>query len=340
MGEGEEVKTVSFVSVCAISFAWSAFADPVTPEDVAEMPAAILEFLFPRGDALVRDLEAFRASKAVVMLDEKGLRELNLTISFLERKRRPGGSPVEVAKFLNGLSAIAGETRDSSQSVVDFAQWWTTPPTDLLRGDIVCARFEDPWSRHLANASTRDRRFSHIAVVLRGGDKTELVEAGFADGGETRFAREAWAGFCSGAVDCAVYRYDGSDAVRSRIGDEAERAIGVRFDSVFDLKTKKRLYCSELVRNAVNCAAGREVIGTSRKGDFEYVAIDDCYRTGFVKVFDAREWKPTRQESAPVTPPWAVPSNAPMAKVPGSSATNRTTRVRIVPMHPTKGRSR
>ena len=166
------------------------------------------------------------------------------------------------------------------------------------------------------------------------------METGDNSEGETRFKRCNWEEVCGGSIDCAVYRYDGSDVVRSRIGDEAEKAIGVRFDSAFDLKTKKRLYCAEMVRNAVNAAVGREVVGTSRKGDFEYVAIDDCYRTGFVKVFDAKEWKPARQESAPVTPPWAVPSNAPMAKVPGSSATNRTTRVRIVPMHPTKGRSR
>ena len=158
--------------------------------------------------------------------------------------------------------------------------------------------------------------------------------------GETRFMKRKWEDVCGGSVDCAVYRYDGDSAVRSRIGDEAEKSLGIMFDSVFDLKTKKRLYCAEMVRNAVNAATGRETIGTSKKGDFEYVAIDDCYRTGFVKVFDAKEWKPTRQESAPVTPPWAVPSNAPRAEVSGSSATNRTTRVRIVPMHPTKGRSR
>ena len=86
------------------------------------------------------------------------------------------------------------------------------------------------------------------------------------------------------------------------------------------MKTKDRLYCTEMVRDCVNEAAGREVIGTSRKGDFEYVAVDDCYRNEMVKVWDCRDQKPEekkpiqRLQSRPVVIKSASTTNAPVRR--------------------------
>ena len=75
-------------------------------------------------------------------------------------------------------------------------------------------------------------------------------------------------------------------------------------------------------------AAGREVIGTSRKGDFEYVAVDDCYRSEMTKVWDCRDMKPVaesgakqsegptarKQESRPVVVETTSTTNAPVRR--------------------------
>lgn len=306
--------------------------ETVSAADVAMVPEEVVKELEASNNVLVREMREFKASPAMVLLDEDGRRTLDRAIAFFGRYRRIGRSPEELVGFFNGLSKLVGG-RPGAEGVDGNATWRYSPPCNLERGDVVLARSLDVWSDYFARTSLRDKRFSHIAVVLSGGRDPVLVETGDGPDGETRFMKRKWEDVCGGSVDCAVYRYDGDSAVRSRIGDEAEKSLGIMFDSVFDLKTKKRLYCAEMVRNAVNAATGRETIGTSKKGDFEYVAIDDCYRTGFVKVFDAREWKPPRQEEVANPLPGPALHNASGTKASGSSATNRTTRIRIVPMH-------
>ena len=166
-----------------------------------------------------------------------------------------------------------------------------------------------------------------------------LVETDNDENGETHFAKREWADVCGCAIDCAVFRLKGNEAVRSRIGDEAEKRIGISFDPSFDLKTKNRLYCAEMVRDAVNAAAGREVIGTSKKGDFEYVAIDDCYRSGFTKIFDAKDWRGdaalVKEQEAkshgPLPPVSSTPVASKTKKPVAHLSTNSVISIRFVP---------
>ncbi len=250
----------------------------------------------------------------------------------------------EVRKFAVELDdVIAGKRKIESLSGFDIPKD-ETPASCALRdfmlqrGDLLLVRNRGMWSRFLIDASCSEKRFSHAEIVTA---PFEVVSVGVdektgggvvcANGVEsrTRYAEEI-----------AVYRYAGPDAdkVRERIARAAEKRIGTPFDPTFDLKTKKRLYCTEMVRDSVNEAAGYEVIGTSRKEGFEYVAIDDCYRKGFVKVFDAREWKGDGTNAADMAqPPTLIPKQtramepAQPRPIKSTSTTNRITRIRFIP---------
>lgn len=330
MGEGKGVKISIIMLLAAAACATMAYA--VTPDEIGVIPTAIVDEIRRQNNATIRDLRTFRSSAAVVMIDANGRKALDSAIAFFERNRNLG--PADIARFMNELSALSDGERVPDWSAAEEFAWQSAPPVELERGDVVCARSENLWSRHLASAS-HDKRFSHIAVVLNGGDNPILVETGGSLDDETRFERKSWREFCVDAADCAVYRFEGDSAVCARIGDEAEKRVGIPFDAAFDLKTKNRLYCAEMVHDAVNAAVGRKVIGTSRKGDFEYVAIDDCYRSGFVKVFDAKEWRPPPSAEKTATATRATLSSA-GTRIRGKSSaasTNRASRIRIIPMH-------
>lgn len=168
----------------------------------------------------------------------------------------------------------------------------------VQRGDLILTRNKGIWSRFLIDFSLKEKRFSHADIATA---PFEVVSVGV----DEKTGRGV---VCAKGVDalthCAdevsVYRYTGPDAdkVRERIARAAEKRIGTPFDPAFDLKTKDRLYCTEMVRDCVNEAAGREVIGTSRKGDFEFVAVDDCYRNEMTKVWDCRDVKPVAETPA------------------------------------------
>ena len=188
---------------------------------------------------------------------------------------------------------------------------------ELRRGDLLLVRNRGIWSRFLIGASQRENRFSHVDIVITPHNVVSVdVDEHTGKGVVRACAIE------SCAEEFAVYRYSGPDAekVRERIARAAEKRIGTPFDPAFDLKTKDRLYCTEMVRDCVNEAAGREVIGTSRKGDFEYVAVDDCYRNEMTKVWDCRDQKPEEKQtiqklqSRPVVIENASTTNAPVRR--------------------------
>lgn len=96
-----------------------------------------------------------------------------------------------------------------------------------------------------------------------------------------------WKGFCTPAVDCAVWRLSDDPETAERIARAAEARLGVPFDMSFNLSETNALYCTEFVRAAVNEALGEERIGTFRKRGIVFVPVDACYPAGGSLVFDA-----------------------------------------------------
>ena len=195
--------------------------------------------------------------------------------------------------------------------------------TKLLRGDLVFVRNKSVWAKNLIEASTREKRFSHIGIITDSKKSVRLITVAANEvTGRGCVSERSFVALHGIALDLAVYRYSGSDAekVRERIARAAEKRIGTPFDPAFDLKTKDRLYCTEMVRDCVNEAAGREVIGTSCKDDFEYVAVDDCYRNEMTKVWDCRDQKPKEKQpiqklqSRPTVTESSSTTNAPVRR--------------------------
>ena len=264
-----------------------------------------------------KDLKAFLSSRAVCMIDDSDVQLLKSYEKQIELVLS-GAAPLESLKEFGD--------RDHSRQY-----FGSVPTTKLARGDLVFVCNDSVWTKNLVEASTREKRFSHIGIVKECKDMVRLITVGADEVTGRGCVSERSFGELNGvALDLAVYRYTGPDAdkVRERIVRAAEKRIGTPFDPTFDLKNKDRLYCTEMVRDCVNEAAGREVIGTSRKGDFEYVAVDDCYRNEMIKVWDCRDVKPVaesgakqsegptarKQESRPVVVETASTTNAPVRR--------------------------
>ena len=295
------------------------------------------------ANSAVRDAEMLKSSKAYSMMSEAERTTLESAVGWcrlvLNLETNDFPSAITVAPAVLSRGSLPGA---AAISVVS-EEWRMRAPEGVRPGDLVFARENGLFALTFWGASTREKRFTHVGIVVGDGENHEIMTA---DGGLNGAACISWREFFVDALDGAVYRPTPHIASGEIIARVAQGMVGVPFDPAFDLKTNDRLYCSEFVRIAVNKAAGRDVIGTSRRGDFEYVAIDDCYRSGFEKVFDAKEWKPP----VAVTPAASVSAGSVKADgqaVDGSvlvrsastkvkdtrSSTNRVIRTIIVPMH-------
>lgn len=135
------------------------------------------------------------------------------------------------------------------------------------------------WSGLLRDLNQRDKRFSHIGIVLGGPDgKWQVVHADADDqslnGGVTVISMEE---FKAASTSWAVYRHPSISALQSSgIAEAARSLIGTEFDARFDLDDPTELYCSELAFRAY-LAAGSNLIRPSNVDGRKFVSIDDCY---------------------------------------------------------------
>ena len=172
----------------------------------------------------------------------------------------------------------------------DFAhcEWKNLPQMQLSIGDLVFRRGRGVWTSFFVNASSRERRFSHVGVVAEIGNDVVLIHADADDRTGVGCVRvEGWRGFFADALEGAVFRFDGDSSIASNIVINAKRRLGVKFDSAFDMSETNRLYCSEMVRLAINEAVGTNLVGFTKVCGHNVVAIDDLYRNGFRRIYDS-----------------------------------------------------
>ena len=262
-------------------------------------------------DTMISALTEFKRSRATCLLTSAMRQQVDDAISWMRSEKR---LPIED----RGKSAVPWQKSDPIPAEKLLSRRIEEISRILKPGDLVFRRDCGSWSECFANASTKEKRFSHVGIVVRSGGGVAFVHSGGAElTGRLAVETVDSSDFFANVVDAAVYRWDGNSPLIARA---AEKRIGTPFDPAFDLKTKDRLYCTEMVRDCVNEAAGREVIGTSRKGDFEYVAVDDCYRNEMTKVWDCRDQEPEEQspvqklQSRPVVIETAPTANAPVRR--------------------------
>lgn len=173
---------------------------------------------------------------------------------------------------------------------VDLEDWRIHPPVDAQLGDLVFRRDNGVWSWLFINASRREKRFSHVGIVVEGGKGARIAHADAHELTGVGCVRvQRWSEFFSESLDGAIYRYRGSVETRNQIAQEAVNRVGVPFDTGFDMSDTNKLYCTEFVRESVNAATKCQTIGfTSLGGLRRIVAIDDCLVTNMMKVAECK----------------------------------------------------
>lgn len=168
--------------------------------------------------------------------------------------------------------------------------WRAECPAEVREGDIVLRRGDGIWTRFFVNASERDRRFSHVGIAVTAGKSPVIVHAEADDSSANGFVKaQPWSEFHKGSFMAGVYRIPGPEPIGRKIAEAAKKRIGTPFDPLFRLDDESRLYCSQLVRDAVNEAAGKELVRASLKNGTPIVAIDACYLGFAEKIFEAGE---------------------------------------------------
>lgn len=166
--------------------------------------------------------------------------------------------------------------------------WQHVLPVEVRVGDVVVRKGYGTWTRYFIDCSSREKRFSHVGVAFKIGDEIVLIHADADErSGEGYVHFEGWRGFFTDALECAVFRFDGDSSVASNIAINAKQRLGVKFDSAFDMGETNRLYCSEMVRLAINEAVGTNLVGFTKVCGHNVVAIDDLYRNGFRRIYDS-----------------------------------------------------
>ena len=112
-----------------------------------------------------------------------------------------------------------------------------------------------------------------------------MIHACFGDStGDQGVCRVSLNDFLADAEDVAIFRSKFDAVSRARIAQQAASYLGLGFDTKFDLETRDRVYCSELVRLSVNSALESEIIPTSMVRGKKAVALDDCYLNPFFSM--------------------------------------------------------
>ena len=177
--------------------------------------------------------------------------------------------------------------------------WWKeVPPVGIRVGDLVFRRGHGLWTQYFIRASSREKRFSHVGIVVRVCPSVLLLHSDANDiTGVGKVRVEEWNGFFNDALECAVYRYSGPMKTAETFASRGLARLGVPFDSAFDMSSTNALYCTELVREVVNEAVGTNVVGFTVLKGRRIIAIDDVYRGCFYKVFDSRDTPRRRRVS-------------------------------------------
>ena len=176
-----------------------------------------------------------------------------------------------------------------SAGKVVHASWKAAPPPGVKVGDLVFRRGRGMWTQYFINVSTREKRFSHVGIVVSNVAECVIVHSEGNDRtGNGHVRLQEWSGFFSNAVEAAVFRYEGGEEATALFAERGMAFLGVPFDPAFDMEDSSRLYCTEFVRNVVNGVLGRDLIGWTQVGRNRVIAVDDVYRREFRRVFDSR----------------------------------------------------
>lgn len=140
----------------------------------------------------------------------------------------------------------------------------TEGQTLLKEGDLVVRLNRDPASRFIKNFNRHDKSYSHAGIVLfeNGYPYVFHIINGEENPGE-RIRKDSLKQFCSPGKNMAygIFRYEMTPCEIKKLKGTIYKwyANGIQFDSLFNLNTNSRMYCSEMVSKALSSATNNRI---------------------------------------------------------------------------------
>lgn len=163
--------------------------------------------------------------------------------------------------------------------------------TALLKsGDLIFRRGAGIASNIALNASSNDKRFSHVGVLIK--DKTQYYVIHSIDDKMKQFngvVKEPLENFIEDGDSFGAYRILADEITIKKLTQEAiaftNRNIG--YDNDYDHTNPTKLYCSEFIYVLVNSILGQDIINTTRYLTKEVISIENIYENElfFEKIF-------------------------------------------------------
>lgn len=157
-------------------------------------------------------------------------------------------------------------------------------------GDLIYRFGDGFFSGLFRDFSEKEKIYSHTGILIREGSSDSLFVI-HAEGSELtgvgNVKKEPASVFLHKVDDWAVYRFKGTREQRDKIAGLALDFWRRRmpFDMHFDALDSSAVYCTELVADCINVAAGAPVIipRTCRDGRY-FIAIDDTYMNTSIQI--------------------------------------------------------
>ncbi|HMK26945.1 MAG TPA: YiiX/YebB-like N1pC/P60 family cysteine hydrolase [Chitinophagaceae bacterium] len=186
----------------------------------------------------------------------------------------------------------------------------------LKEGDLVVRLNQDPASQFIKNFNRQDKKYSHAGIVLfENGYPFIYHIVNGEENPDEKLRKDSLSWFCNPRKNLAygIYRYELGKGEIKRLKALIHKwhAKGVQFDHGFDLKTDDKMYCSEMVRKALETVTDKRIsiettdLSITEAGVFsaymhlpltytsklKIVSIDNLYKTMSCKLIKEYNYK-------------------------------------------------
>jgi hypothetical protein len=165
-------------------------------------------------------------------------------------------------------------------------------------GDLIERAGLDAISAALINFNKQDKTFSHSGIAFIENGDVYVYHSYFGKENPTgEFMREPMDSFCSPKRNKAVgifrYGFNAAESIKFSLAIKGYFEQKIKFDTAFDLKDDKAMYCSEIIYKSLMTATNNRIVlpttivkdffykgphlNNSKKKIFEYVALDNLY---------------------------------------------------------------
>ena len=189
----------------------------------------------------------------------------------------------------------------------------------LKEGDLVVRLNQDPTSQFIKNFNRQDKKYSHAGIVLfeKGYPFIYHIVNG-EENPDEKLRKDSLSWFCNPRKNLAygIYRYELREGEIKRLKARIHQwhAKGVKFDCTFNLKTDDKMYCSEMIRKALESVTNKRIsiettdLTSTEAGLFsvymhlpltytsklKIVSIDNLYKTMSCKLIKEYNYKTQR----------------------------------------------